>query len=97
MVVTMHRDDPRAEHWMTAAIVERDVGLDPCRSTTRAVIADIVATAATSFSGRSSEQRNQGDSQEDDRLFHDVEFRFSHFDATPRQLFKVDLANAASG
>lgn len=97
MVVAAHGNDAGAEHRMTAVVVECDVRLDPCRSTARAMVADIAATAATSFSSRSSKKRNKGDSQEDDRLFHDVEFRFSHFDAAPRQLFKVDLANAGPG
>ena len=97
VVVAMHRNDARAEHGMTAAIVERDVSFNPRGSTARTMIADIAATGATSFSSRSSKERDESDSQEDDRLFHDVEFRFSHFDATPRQLFKVDLANGATG
>ena len=97
MMMAAHWNDARAEYRMAAVIVECNVRFDPCRSTARTMIADIAATAATGFSSRSSKERNQGDSQEDDRLFHDVEFRFSHFDATPRQLFKVDLANAGPG
>ena len=74
MMVATHRNDARAIHGMAAVIVVGDVGLHPRRTTARAMIADVAATAATGFSSRCCKQGNQSDSQENERLFHDDEF-----------------------
>jgi len=74
MMVATHRNDARAVHCMAAVVVVGDVGLYPGRSTARAMVADIAATAATGFSSRRCKKRDQSDSQENERLFHDDEF-----------------------